>query len=129
MDNTVVDWGELSDEEENEYPDAGGEDIVSTESQKDKKKWSKKPTKEAKWHPPEGLFDKSADEIAKTLKKESKDYKQASSRLNFYINRAGKNLSEKDKKRLASAKKKLKALYEDEKNVSQECYHPPSATW
>lgn len=128
MDGNQIDWAELSEENESDYLD-NEDEIISTESQKDKKKWSKKPTKDAKWHPPEGLFDESADEIAKTLKKESKDYKQASARLNFYINRAGKNLSEKDKKRLNSAKKKLKALYEDDKKVSQESYTPPSASW
>lgn len=64
-----------------------------------------------KWSPPEGFFRQSADKIAAGLKKASKTYKQAMSRLNFYINRAGKNLSDKDKKRLASARKKLAAAY------------------
>jgi hypothetical protein len=34
------------------------------------------------------------------------------SRLNFYINRAGSNLSKKDKARLEEAKKLLQKLYE-----------------
>lgn len=64
-----------------------------------------------KWTPPTGLFDKSAKEIASFLKKNSNDLKQAMSRLNFYINRAGNNLSDEDKSRLELAKKKLKNLY------------------
>lgn len=64
-----------------------------------------------KWHPPEGFFTKSASAIATGLKAESKDLKQAMSRLNFYINRAGINLSADDIKRLENAKEKLRALY------------------
>lgn len=60
-----------------------------------------------KWHPPEGFFKQSADKIASGLLKASKDLKQAMSRLNFYINRAGENLSGEDMKRLDAAKKKL----------------------
>ena len=67
---------------------------------------------DTKWKPPEGLFDTAADNIVKILKKESKDLKQAMSRLNFYINRAGKNFSDNDKKRLESAKDKLKKAFE-----------------
>ena len=65
-----------------------------------------------KWEPPEGLFTKSAEEIATVLKKESKDLKQAMSRLNFYINRAGDKLSADDKKRIELAKTKLEKEYE-----------------
>ena len=64
-----------------------------------------------KWEPKEGIFTKSADEIAKYLKANSEDLKQASSRLSFYINRAGKNLSSADKSRLENARKKLQNLY------------------
>lgn len=65
-----------------------------------------------KWHPKEGFFDRSATEIASGLKSASDDLKQAMSRLNFYINRAGDNLSSEDKSRLELAKDKLSALYE-----------------
>lgn len=65
-----------------------------------------------KWHPKEGFFDRSASEIASGLKSASDDLKQAMSRLNFYINRAGDNLSSEDKSRLELAKNKLSALYE-----------------
>lgn len=64
-----------------------------------------------KWRAPEGFFKKSAVAIAQGLKKNSKDLKQAMSRLNFYINRAGSNLSDGDKKRLEDAKSKLRGLY------------------
>jgi hypothetical protein len=98
------------------------------------KKWSDKVTEKKKWHSPEGLFKKSAQIIAETLKKESDDYKQASSRLNFFINRAGDNLSKQDKKKLELAKLILKGLYDKEKEkpkkktrVSKENY--PSSQW
>lgn len=66
-----------------------------------------------KWHPPEGFFEKSAKLIAKGLKDNSKDLKQAMARLNFYRNRAGKNLSEKDQARLKHAAEFLHSLYTD----------------
>ena len=64
-----------------------------------------------KWHPPAGLFTTSAENIAKTLKGASKDLQQAMARLNFYINRAGKNLDAKRLKVLDDAKKVLDKLY------------------
>lgn len=70
-----------------------------------------------KWHPPEGFFKQSADKIAKGLKTASESLKQAMSRLNFYINRAGKGLTKEDRGRLASAKDKLQALYADVNDV------------
>ena len=63
---------------------------------------------DTKYTPPEGLFNKSAKEIATQLKKDSKDLKQAMSRAMFYYNRAGKN--EPDSKQKAVAKE-LENLY------------------
>lgn len=63
------------------------------------------------WTPPEGLFSKSAGDIAKGLKRGHKDLKSAMSSLNFYINRGGSKLSESAKKRLESAKNILRKLY------------------
>lgn len=60
-----------------------------------------------KWHPPEGFFGRSAQAIADGLMRASKDYAQAMSRLNFYINRGGSNLSSEDKSRLNHAKQLL----------------------
>jgi hypothetical protein len=51
---------------------------------------------DTKWHPEEGLFLKKDPEyIANYLIKNSKDLKQAMSRLMFYMNRAGENLENK----------------------------------
>ena len=76
-------------------------------------KWSK--DVDSKWKPPEGFFKGSADSIAKGLKSASDDLKQAMSRLNFYINRAGDNLSKEDKDKLEKAKDKLDSLYGEKK--------------
>lgn len=73
--------------------------------------WSS--TVHSKWTPPEDFFTQSADKIARGLKSASKDLKQAMSRLNFYINRAGKNLTDKDHTRLERAKNVLSKLYEN----------------
>ena len=73
------------------------------------KKWSA--DVKTKFKPKEGIFTESAEKIANYLKSNSKDLKQAMSRLNLYINRAGENLSEEDSKRLENAKKKLHNLY------------------
>jgi len=63
-----------------------------------------------KKHPPEGLFATgSADDIVKWLTSAHKDKRSAMSALNFYINRAGKNLSAARKGTLEAAKKKLSA--------------------
>lgn len=62
---------------------------------------------ETHWTPPEGFFSKSAEEIASGLKSKSKDLKQAMGRLNFYKNRAGKNLSDAEKSKLDHAKELL----------------------
>jgi len=66
---------------------------------------------ETKWHPPEGFFEQSAEQIAKGLKDASDSLKQAMSRLDFYINRAGDNLSDERKLALEKAKKILDELY------------------
>ena len=66
-----------------------------------------------KWEPPEGFFKQSAGKIASGLKTASDDLKTAMGRLNFYINRAGKKLSDEDRSKLESAKKKLSKMYED----------------
>ena len=51
---------------------------------------------DTKWHPEEGLFlKKDPKYIADYLIKNSKDLKQAMSRLVFYMNRAGENLENK----------------------------------
>ena len=74
-------------------------------------RWSGKV--KTKWHPPEGFFKQSAGDIASGLKKASKDLSQAVSRLNFYKNRAGKNLPVKERANLDSALKKLQGMHEE----------------
>ena len=100
---------------------------VSLEARKEKKKknWSKDVTEHEKWHPPEGLFKESPSSIASTLKKNSSSKAQAKSRLTFYMNRAGKNLSKADKERLEKAKKELDRLYDDDSAKKK----PGSAKW
>jgi hypothetical protein len=68
-------------------------------------KWSQKVTSKENYHTPEGLFKKAASVIANTLENESDSCAQAVERLNFYVNRAGKNLSKEDRARLEAAKK------------------------
>lgn len=68
---------------------------------------------------PQGLFTRSSKEIAKGLQEavlassntKGTKFQSAMSMLNFYINRAGKKLSEKDKKRLERAKVELRKLF------------------
>lgn len=64
-----------------------------------------------KYSPPEGTFEKSAEAIATQMHKDSSDLKQAMSRLNFYINRAGKNLPKGRISVLNKAKELLRKKY------------------
>ena len=68
----------------------------------------------------QGVFQSDdPGEIAASLKRSSKrshrrkgtPYQSAMSMLNFYINRAGKNLPEKQKNTLEKAKVKLKEIF------------------
>jgi len=74
-------------------------------------KWSK--DIKTKWHPPEGFFEQPAEKIADGLKAASDGLAQAMDRLDFYINRAGDNLSATTKDRLEKAKQALRNLYQD----------------
>jgi tRNA(adenine34) deaminase len=71
-----------------------------------KKKWSAKVTTDST-HPEEGLFNKSASTIARSLASKKVSPKGPASgmrMLNFYINRAGKNLPQSRKDELQKAK-------------------------
>jgi tRNA(adenine34) deaminase len=73
------------------------------------KKWSAKVTTDST-HPQEGLFNKSAATIARSLASKTISPKGPASgmrMLNFYINRAGKNLPQSRKDELQKAKKLL----------------------
>ena len=85
-----------------------------------KKKWVKKVQETSfAMSIPQGLFTKSSKEIAKGLKKavlasdrtKGTKFQSAMSMLNFFINRAGKNLSTEDKLRLENAKIELRKIF------------------
>jgi hypothetical protein len=86
------------------------------------KKWSGKVTKESNaLDLEEGVFTwKDPVKIAKSLKKSAlastrrkgTPYQSAMSMLNFYLNRAGKNLNEKQKRILEKAKDELRVLFD-----------------
>jgi hypothetical protein len=81
------------------------------------RQWSQRVTQESNALVLEhGIFTWSDPiKIAKSLKKSAKDranpFMSAMSMLNFYINRAGKNLSTKRKKILNAAKNELRKLF------------------
>ena len=68
---------------------------------------------------PQGLFTRSAKEVAKGLQQavlesnrtKGTKFQSAMSMLNFYINRAGSKLSEEDKTRLERAKVELRKIF------------------
>lgn len=68
---------------------------------------------------PAGIFTKSAPTIARELKKavlasnrtKGTKFQSAMSMLNYYINRAGKNLTPEDKQRLEQAKIALRKIF------------------
>lgn len=73
------------------------------------KKWSAK-VKTVSTYPPEGLFTKDPETIARTLASKKVSPKGPGSgmrMLTFYINRAGKNLSASRKEELQMARKLL----------------------
>ena len=74
-----------------------GEDIMEVFQEK---LWSAKV--KTTWTPPAGLFTKSAADIAKGVTACGADLQTAMSRINFYVNRAGKNLSAERKAELDS---------------------------
>ena len=83
-----------------------------------KKKWSAKVDTDST-HPDEGLFNKSASAIAKALASKKVSPKGPASgmrMLNFYINRAGKNLSSERHAELEKAKTLLSKIIEDHKS-------------
>ena len=85
------------------------------------KKWSKKVMETSNaLDLEEGVFTKKdPKEIARSLKRSAEastrrkanPFQSAMSMINFYINRAGKNLSPTAKKRLEKAKEELRKLY------------------
>ena len=68
---------------------------------------------------PQGLFTRPSKQIAEGLKNavlestrtKGTKFQSAMSMLNFFINRAGKNLKEEDRKRLEQAKIELRKVF------------------
>jgi hypothetical protein len=90
------------------------------ESKATPRKWSAS-VKTTSTYPPEGLFTKSAAVIARTLATKKVSPKGPSSgmrMLTFYINRAGKDLTEDRKKELEKAKRILSKHNRDQKKES-----------
>lgn len=97
-----------------------------------KKKWSAKVDTDST-HPDEGLFNQSASAIAKALASKKVSPKGPASgmrMLNFYINRAGKNLSSERHAELEKAKDKLSAIIAKQKakTEKQEPKKPHTST-
>jgi tRNA(adenine34) deaminase len=85
-----------------------------------KKKWSAKVNTDST-HPDEGLFNESATAIAKALASKKVSPKGPASgmrMLNFYINRAGKNLSTARQAELEKAKAHLSEIIAKQKSKS-----------
>jgi tRNA(Arg) A34 adenosine deaminase TadA len=89
-------------------------------TRKPKKKWSAEVTTDST-HPDEGLFNQSAATIAKALASKKVSPKGPASgmrMLNFYINRAGKNLSAPRHAELEKAKNLLSEIIAKQKSKS-----------
>ncbi len=70
---------------------------------------------------PEKIAESLENSAEKSTRKKGTSYQSAMSMLNFYINRAGKNLPAKKKKVLTKAKDLLKELHqEDQKKPGKE---------
>lgn len=85
------------------------------------RRWSAAVTTDST-HPPEGLFNKSAAVIARSLASRKVSPKGPSSgmrMLTFYINRAGHNLSASRKAELQKAKRLLSARIAKSKEKSE----------
>src|SRR6201995_5481213 len=94
------------------------------------RRWSAKVTTDST-HPPEGLFNKSAAVIARTLASKKVSPKGAGSgmrMLTFYINRAGHNLSASRKAELQKAKTLLSKRVAAEKEKRSSTSGKPSKT-
>lgn len=75
----------------------------------DEAQWSGKV--DTKWHPKEGFYKQGAEKIASGIASAADSLKQAMSRLDFYINRAGSNLSSEDKSKFEKVKGMLRSKF------------------
>jgi len=99
----------------------GQSEVATEEKNMATKKWSAKVDTDST-HPDEGIFKKSASAIAKALATKKVSPKGPASgmqMLNFYINRAGKNLSQERHAELEKAKTLLSETITKEKAESE----------
>jgi len=85
------------------------------------KYWSGKVTKESNaldlergvftWDNPKKIAQSLANSAKVSRRRKAEPFQSAMSMLNFYINRAGKNLPESQKKILRQAKKELRKIF------------------
>lgn len=86
-----------------------------------KKNWSSKVTKTSialdleegvfTWNDPKKIAESLKKSAENSIKRKAEPYQSAMSMLNFYINRAGKNLKPERKKVLEVAKLELRKLF------------------
>ena len=82
-----------------------------------KKRWVRN-VKTVSTYPPEGLFTKDAQTIARAMARKKvspKDIGSGIRMIQFFINRAGKNLSPERKRELEEAKSILQARVREQK--------------
>ena len=84
--------------------------------QEAEEKWTQKVHE--KFHPPAGTFSEgSAEKIADVISEHGKaPYKTAIARLNFFLNRGGKNVSPTVRAKVEKAKKILEKRYANKKD-------------
>lgn len=91
-------------------------------SKKSSKNWSNQVTKHSDaldlekgvftWKDPKKIALSLKRSAENSLRKKTTAFQSAMSMLNFYINRAGKNLSQEKKKTLNQAKKELRKVFD-----------------
>jgi putative cell wall-binding protein len=90
-----------------------------------KRKWSQEVTRHSNaldldagvftWKDPKKIAQSLQQSALKSTRRKGTPYQSAMSMLNFYINRAGKNLDPKQKEILEQAKQELRQLFQKEK--------------
>jgi len=72
------------------------------------------------WHNPRKIAASLKESAERSVRRKSSPFQSAMSMLNFYINRAGKNLKPRQKKILEQAKKELRIIFKRNKNLRRE---------
>lgn len=93
-----------------------------------KKLWSKHVTENSNaldlekgvftWNNPQQIAKSLLQSALKSKRRKSSPYRSSMSMLNFYINRAGRNLPEAQKEILKKAKKELQLLFKKNSSAS-----------